>query len=302
MIDIDPSVKPLRLYSDGSGTQSVAVIVLQALGMLPKPYDVFVFANVGAKSEKSETLAYRRDHLEPFAAAHGITLIERQRTIRGKPVDLFEYTLSDNRSIPIPVKFPDQGFGNRSCTSSWKTEVVDKYITHETGETHVEMGIGFSSEEGSRIAKKYPHWHDAYLSRKPDGSWHTGKKIGYGRKYEFPLAELRMNRAQCQKLITDAGLPPAPSSICTYCPFTTRETWAQRKRDKDIDPTYYKALEVEDMLNEKYQRIRSHHPKASSFVAIHRDGISLRDIPDQLTLWDEYMDTDESCTIGYCGV
>ena len=40
----------MRTFSFGAGVQSTAVLVLQALGRLPEPYDVFLFANVGDDS------------------------------------------------------------------------------------------------------------------------------------------------------------------------------------------------------------------------------------------------------------
>ena len=41
----------MRTFSFGAGVQSTAVLALQALGRLPDPYDVFLFANVGDDSE-----------------------------------------------------------------------------------------------------------------------------------------------------------------------------------------------------------------------------------------------------------
>lgn len=298
-----PRFKPFRIYSDGAGTQSIAVMILQVQGKLAEPYDAFVFSNVGEDSEKPETLDYRKEFIEPYAAKHGLTLIERRKEIKGKPVTLYEAVLAPDKSIPIPIVFEDdQGHGNRKCTSDWKVEVVNRYCHLETGASHVVTGIGFSVDEGSRIFTKYPFWHDRNWTRQPKtGKWIASKKkLGFWKLYEFPLAKLRMNKADCIKLAIETFGEEPPPSLCWYCPFTPRSVWAERKRTNS--PFYQRGIDFQNAVNEKYQRIRHHHPKASKFVGIHRDGIRLEDIPDQMTLWDEYMDTDESCQVGACGV
>lgn len=66
-------------------------------------------------------------------------------------------------------------------------------------------------------------------------------------------------------------------------------------RKAQESPIFPKAVEFQVAVNTKYQRIRSNHPKASSFVAIHKDGIPLESVPLQKSLWDTYRDTDDGC-------
>jgi hypothetical protein len=62
-------MKPdVRIFSYGGGVQSNAVLVLQATGQLPEPYDYFVFANVGNDSENPDTLHYLEAVAKPYAA------------------------------------------------------------------------------------------------------------------------------------------------------------------------------------------------------------------------------------------
>lgn len=282
--------QPLRIFSDGIGLNSVTALVLQAQGVVH--YDAFVFANVGEDSEDPASLKYRREVVEPFAEEHNITLIERWRLIREKRVTLKEATLADNRSIPIPIVFPGRGFGNRTCTQDWKINVVNRYITHEASASRAVIGIGYTIDEGARVFKKYPGWHDHNWVRKTGGVWKQGKALGYSRLYEFPLIEQRLNRSGCEAIIANAGLPPVPGSACYFCPFTLRGEWIEKKRTHD--PTYPAAIDFQNAVNDKYQRIMGEHPKASPFVAIHRDGIRLEDVPDQKSMWESYMDTDEA--------
>lgn len=306
----EPTFKPLRVYSDGGGAQSVAAMVLTAQGRMN--FDVFVFANVGEDSENPETLAYRQEYVLPFAEQHGLKLIERRKWNKdGTPDTVYSATLEpDGRSIPIPIVFPGQGFGNRKCTTDFKVEVVNRYIRNESGATHAVMALGFTLDEGARIYKKYRGWHDHNWSRKkgkPGQSfvdkWVWNKKrLGFWRLFEFPLADLRLNRAACEQIVQDAGLPPVPKSACWFCPFTSRSVWIDRKRNRETDPIYDQALQFQADLNVKYQAIRSTHPKASSFVSIHRDGIALEDVGDQASMYDLFADQDEDCETGYCGV
>ena len=65
----------MRTFSFGAGVQSTAVLALQALGKLPEPYDVFLFANVGDDSEDPRSLDYYHKFHVPFAEKHGIELV-----------------------------------------------------------------------------------------------------------------------------------------------------------------------------------------------------------------------------------
>ena len=287
-----PSFKPYRIFSSGWGTQSVAVMALQAQGKLKTPYDAFVWANVGDDSENPDTIKYYKDVVIPFAAKHGIMLVERQKLRFGQPDTVYQATLRDNKSIPIPIVFPDRGFGNRTCTSDFKINVVHKYAV-ETGHSHIVMGIGFSTDERQRMMKRWQGWHDSVWTRDKKGNWHHGKHIGFWQLYEFPLLDLGLSRMACTNIIELAGLPPAPKSACWFCPFTGRAVWVDRKAQQD--PVFEQSVAFESAVNTKYQKIRGGHPKASSFVGIHKDGIHLREVPLQHSLWDTYRDTDDGC-------
>lgn len=292
----------LRVYSDGSGLNSVAALVLQAMGKIH--FDVFVFANVGEDSESKTSLAYRREHLEPFAAKHGIKLVETWRTINGVRVTLKEYTLAeDNKSIPIPVVFPGAGYGRRSCTRDWKVRVVQRWIRDHGGAARAIVGIGYTIHEGRRMAKKFPDWHEYEMTLGDDGKWHAGDSLGYSQLYEFPLILQGMSRAKCAEVVAAAGLPPVPRSRCGWCPFKSRNEWIEQKRTND--PEYAESVEMERAVNEKYRRIHANNPKLkkSPWVGLHADGIRLEDVPDQLSLWDEFMDEDQAaCGLNECGL
>ena len=79
-------------------------------------------------------------------------------------------------------------------------------------------------------------------------------------------------------VIEQAGLPIPPKSACWFCPFASRSVWIERKKHEP--ELYAAALQMERDINAHYQSFRGDHPKASKFIALHRDGISLADVPD----------------------
>lgn len=229
---------PLRVFSFGGGRQSMAVMVMQALGMLEQPYDMFLFANVGDKAENPDTLKYYQEVAEPFAEQHNITLKTIARRNRaGDPVDLYEYTMrSDLRSVPIPVYMQSGAPGTRTCTTDWKVRVVDKVIK-QLKVKYTVIGLGISLDEFERA--KDEQWHN---------EWGT-KKIGFWKKREHPLIDMRFTMNDCLGIINRANLPEPPKSSCWFCPFQTKKKWQQLKNNKP--DLFNQAIGLEKRVNEK---------------------------------------------------
>jgi len=293
----EPRFRPYRLFSAGWGTQSTAALVLQAQRKIT-PYDAFVWANVGDDSEHPETIDYYHNHIVPFASKHGIPLIERQKIYKGKPITLYRFVHDVTNTMPLPLYFSEGGKANRKCTVDFKVEVVNRYFKQEVKKTHVEMGIGFSRDEAHRIYKKYPGWHDHNYSRQKNGQWKRSKKLGFWRLYEFPLTQLMLTKADCIKLVMDAGLPEPPPSLCWWCPFQGRKRLLDKKKHRPM--MFAEMIHMEDMLNNRYQTL-NHNPKKSKRVGFHPDRIPLRDMPEQYELWHEYEDQD-GCDLGICDI
>lgn len=273
--------RALRVFSFGGGVQSVAVLCLQVQSKLAQPHDAFVFANVGKDSENPDTLDYLEEFVKPLCAARGIRFAEVYKTRFNEPDTVYQSVVRDNRSVPIPVKLQSGAFGNRSCTNDFKIEVVDKWIRQQ-GVTEAIVGIGFSAEEGKRIAKKPLGWHDH----------HGTQKFGFSKLFEFPLIPLMLRRRDCERVIVDFGLPVPPPSLCWFCPFNTRGHWIEMKQS---DPARFEhAVTLEHRINEKRQSLDR------DTVYLHRDGISLEAIGTQLAL--EADIANGACEEGYCGL
>ena len=284
----------MRTFSFGAGVQSTAVLTLQAMGRLPEPYDVFLFANVGDDSEHPDTLDYFRDVHIPYAEEHGIRLLELHRTRRdGSLQPLYETLMvplgSDNpdewvgkKKMGIPFRQSNGAPARRACTVDWKINVIHRW-QRQNGASKDNLcttGLGISLDEIQR-ARTDSTFADQIL--------------------EYPLLDLGMNRRDCVAVTAEAGLPPAPKSACYFCPFHSLESW--RKLKRETPDLFEKACDLEDALTAKRATLQRENPAlfrgAHPAVFLSKVLRPLREAinDDQLTLWPEGPD---GCDSGSC--
>lgn len=264
----------LRCFSYGGGVQSTAALVLAAQRKIDFP--VFLFSNVGDDSEHPDTLRYVEEVAKPYAKEQGIELYELRRTISrgaraGQTETIYErITRPGTRSLLIPVYLEGAGPGQRGCTSDFKIKVVARW-QRERGATKTApaiVGLGISIDEYQRMR--------------------TDSGIAWQR-LEYPLIDLRMTRADCERTIRAAGLPVPPKSSCYFCPFHSMATWHHLKR---VRPDLFdKAVVLERRMNE--------------VAAERNDAVYLtrklrpldQVVGDQLDMFD---DVDDACESGFC--
>lgn len=264
-----------RVFSFGGGVQSTAVLVLAAQGKLR--YDAFVFANVGNDSENPETLRYLHEYARPFAEEHHISMVGVQKTYKKKPDTIKQAIYRENRSIPIPAYMSGGAPGNRSCTTDFKILVVDKWIKQQRLERCV-VGLGISLDEFHRA--KDERWHNK----------HGKKKIGFWKRREHPLIDMRLNREDCKRIITSAGLPIPPKSSCFFCPFLKPSEWVTMRRDEPA--LFQEAIGIQNQVNTKRSSL------GKDRLYLHSKLILLENIGVQPLLFsDEEMD---DCAEGVC--
>lgn len=305
------SARRTRVFSFGGGVQSHAVLALQALGRLPMPYDAFIFANVGHDSENPETIEYLEQYTRPFCEQHGIAFLELRRNVRGRGVvTLVEEIFYQQRSIIIPAYFGDGGFGNRNCTTDFKIRVIDRYI-RDAGYHYGTIGLGISTDEFSRARSTEWHRHegqDYQVDSVPEYEQESfmpvevieevvkkvGEKrdIGFWKKREYPLIDLRLSRDACHGIIQEAGLPVPPKSSCFFCPFKRPSEWIELKRRRP--DLFQRAVDIEMAINEK----RLHLAKDGMFLHRWKRPLELA-VGDQETFIDAQ---DDDCDSGYCMV
>lgn len=264
----------VAVISYGGGVQSTALLVLAARGVIKA--DAALFANVGDDSEHPATLEYVRTVARPYGQEKGIEVIELRKQRRGGGTEtLMDQLQRQQRSIGIPVRMADTGApGNRRCTFDFKMAVIGRWLKAQgaTADRPATVHIGISWDEAHRI---------------------SNKRASAFERPSYPLTEARLTRAACKAIIGDAGLPLPPKSSCYFCPYKKPSEWAAMREREPV--LFYKAADLEDMLNERRKAI------GKDAVYLTRFGRPLRDAVERP---DPSLDfgagPGETCDEGYC--
>jgi hypothetical protein len=271
------SARTVRSVSFGGGVQSTCLLVLAAQGSID--FKTFLFANVGHDSEHPDTLRYVHDVAMPYAASHGIELLELQRipkkgVAKGQSETVWgRLTRPDSRSLPIPVRMSNGAPGTRGCTADWKVRVVGAELRRRgaTVENPATVALGISVDEIERA--------------KPG----IDPKARYQRRV-YPLLDLGLRRSDCQRIIADAGLRVPRRSACYFCPLHSNEEWRSLKRH--TPELFERACWLESHLNERRRSL------GKDEVWLTRYGRPLAEvIDDQLTFDAPGAD---GCDSGWC--
>lgn len=226
------TTNPMRIISYGGGVQSTCLLVLAAQKRID--FDTFVFANVGQDSEHPDTLEYVRMVAAPYAAAHGIELVELHRTRRDGSIETLygRLTKPGSRSLPIPIRMSNGKPGRRSCTSDFKIRPIGKWLKARgaSASNPTTVGIGISLDEVWRVNRRR------------------------AEPYEQPVYPLLdhdppLRRADCETIIRDAGLPVPGKSACFFCPMKRPAAYAEMRRDRP--ELFGKAAALEELLNQR---------------------------------------------------
>jgi len=206
-------------WSYGGGVQSTAIACLVTNGTLPVP-DIVVMADTGR--EASIVWRYLREHVSPLLKTVGCVVETAEHSLA--TVDL--YSFSGKLLIPAYTKRGDKmGQLPTYCSVEWKRRVVRRYL-RQRGVKKCDLWIGITTDEAHRV-------------KDADVAWIT---------HRWPLIDLNMKRADCVRVIAEAGLPPAPRSSCWMCPFRGAEEWA------GLEAMDFKAAQALD------EKIREHDP------------------------------------------
>lgn len=266
---------PLKVFSFGGGVQSVAALVLAAQGKID--YRHFVFCNVGDDSENPATLAYYLQYAVPYAEAHGLTMTELRYIRRDGTEDsiLKRLTRPGGRSVGIPVRMANGAPGRRSCTVDFKIRRTDRWLREQGAQRRgVILGMGISLDEFQRMKAN------------------TDPKTIAWKTLDYPLIDLRLDRAACIQIIKSAGLPVPPKSACWFCPFHTLAVWAEMRQNDTVQ--FWKAAELEAFINDRRAQLG-------------RDPVyfTSRGKPLPLAISEHAQHSlfeDEVCDSGYCFV
>lgn len=241
-----------NILNYGGGTQTIAMCVLVGRGLLPRP-DAIIAADTGR--EMPTTWQYLDEHIRPMLDAVGLQVHVAPHGLA--TVDIHAH----NGDLLLPA-FTRTGKLQTYCSTEWKRRVVERYARRVLDiQGPLVHWIGFSLEERQRV------------------------KGNDGRRY--PLLELMLTRADCERIISDAGLPLPRKSRCWMCPHQTNAEW----REVRADPTLWaRAVELDNEIRDADER---------GGVWLHRSRIPL----EQADLDSESgRDVGQQCGLGLCFV
>lgn len=255
--------KPI-IWSFGGGTQSAAIAVLIAQGKLPTP-ERCVIADTGRES--SETWEYTDAYIRPLIAKVGLE-------VEIAPHSLVTRDMYDNQGRVLIPAWTKEGQLPTFCSNEWKQRVVRRWLRQsERGygqKNPVTQWIGFSTNEISRCKPTGVKWIDT--------EWPL--IMGYG---------LRLNRADCVRLVEDAGLPTPPRSACWMCPFRTNKEWAHQRETQPKD--HLKAIQLDELIRKNDRR--------GEGLYVHLSRVPLGDVDfDTVPTRQEGLFSEMACTSG----
>lgn len=213
----------MTYLSYGGGRQTVALCVLIARGVLPRP-DQIIAADTGR--EARSTWAYLDDHVRPLLAPLGLAVEIAPHALA--TVDLHGL----NGDLLLPA-WTATGKLPTFCSTEWKARVVQRYLRGQgvTAGTTVTSLIGYSHDERHRIRGNHG-----------DGCWRRA----------FPLVDLGLTKADCQIIIADQGLPLPASSSCWMCPHRSNAQW-RHVRD-NLPDQWQEAIALDAAIREDDER------------------------------------------------
>lgn len=212
----------MDVLSYGGGRQTIALCVLVARGILPRP-DRAVIADTAR--EARSTWDYLDAYTRPLLATVGLDVEIAPHGLA--TVDLY----SHQGTLLLPV-WTATGKFSAFCSSEWKRDVIRRHL-RAAGigpETTVTNWIGFAFDERRRIKGE-----DSHL---------------WQRRY--PLVELGLTKADCQVIIADEGLPLPPSSSCWMCPHRSNAEW-RHVRD-NLPEQWQEAIALDEAIREDDER------------------------------------------------
>jgi hypothetical protein len=258
-------MRKLTVISLGWGVQSWTLAAMSALGELP-PVDFAIHSDTTWEREETYKFAewgtkWLEDHdVAVITVSDEVTASKLTDDSGQTYIPVFTLSESDN----------SRGQLRRSCTHRWKI-VPQRRKLRELGATEVEQWLGISWDELERV-------------KDSDVKWVT---------HRFPLLEKKMTRQDCINWLQAHSLPVPPKSSCVFCPYHTRQTFADIKRVNSSD--WQIAVKIDEAIRDK----------RPGFVAyVHPDRIPLTEVKiaeDFGATQLSFVDTaDAECDSGYC--
>jgi len=260
----------IEYVSFGGGSPSVALAILNALGEIPSPARLVVFADTGWEAAETERLV---PVYAEWLRGHGMEFV----TVQAKEGPLDTWVMGQETNLPLPVFAEGGGMSNRQCTDRWKIRPIRRYMSGRYGRTR------------PAVAQFGLHWGEVHRMRDPKTKRDRNR---------WPLIERRMTRQDCIDVLEREGLPLPPRTACVGCPFHSDAAWRQLAAEAPDD--FERAAVVDDFIRERARR------QGRTLVGLYRKARPLRRVcgPGQVALLAgpdlvPYIDGGP-CDSGYC--
>ena len=262
--------KQLRILSLGAGVQSSTLALMIEYGEVPM-VDCAIFADTGNEpKEVYKWLDYLKGKL-----SYPLYIVDNG--------NLKQDSLDSNfLKIPVFTKntvTEEKGFGRRQCTREYKIYPIQRKVRELLGlkkhqrvpkDTKVEMLIGISKDEMSRMASSRDWWIDN----------------------QYPLVlEKQFSRIDCYNWLKNNNHPIPDKSACTYCPFNSNSSWLRHKKDPE---EWVQLIKFDKEIRNKirYKDVEAY---------LHKDCVPLDEA--ELDPHKDQMDMfNDICDEGMCGV
>lgn len=211
----------VQLWSCGFGRQSVLILGLVKLGILPRPDHV---CGIDTNRERSSSWRYVEAVFKPELAQLGIpfTIIDRSKYAT---VDLVGGEFED--SILLPAYSSRTVGGGKLpefCSDHWKKRPVMRWAANQGGwkERGVDCWLGISADEKNRRRGQSTQWF----------------------RPVYPLLDMSPSHvSRVYTICEQMGWPEPPRSSCWMCPNHTNDEWSEIKETDPDD--FAKACELE---------------------------------------------------------
>jgi hypothetical protein len=224
-------------FNYGGGRQTVAMCILIAKGLLPKPDNI---AMADTSREMPTTWAYMEKYTQPLMWSIGLDI-----EIAGH--DLATVDMHSHQGTLLLPVFTDTGKFSEFCSGEWKRDVVERHRKRVRGIKGGTVWLGLAHDERRR-------W------KRSMGTTRHGFTVA------CPLVDMMLTTADCLRIIDEYGWPEPHVSRCHMCPNQRNEEW---RYVRDNEPELFEdACRIDEEERENDDR---------GAVFLHRSRVPLRE-------------------------
>jgi len=227
-----PGDADLDVLSYGMGTQSSAIALMSAAGLLPR-LDAVIAADTGG--ELPETYEYAR-YVEQIVVDAGIPFLWVRRGDLRSDI-LSPVPTGPNPTPPLKIRRSDGSKARINayrCSYDYKRVPIARATKRLCGEAGawkrktVRQWIGYSADEIGRV-KSDDECRCGHVMGAHEGSRCRRCQCTAFRRWRInvhPLVDMRWTRERTLRWFSEAGHPAPPRSACYFCPNSSQQRWS----------------------------------------------------------------------------